>query len=279
MPKSANLHVGFAVAVAVRFAPSRLPRTSNVTSFVVPWIVTFPESVSVKSPLAGTVPLIFVGTSSALGNWLVRSVSILMKRSRSRWSLVSVVRSNEIFESLVNVPSTLSVKDPVAPVATSTASDGALTPTSCSRTRTVAFEVSPTDQVPCATGPAVPGAVAVGAGAVLGVAAPPHAATNSTASRAQTKKNQIVTSSAPLQESSRICHIDRNAWRIIRALGMLAASDLKDGGINLHCIDCPATIAQRPSYVVSSTRADHQYMRLRHGKTKRQIVRIFISRT
>ena len=161
-----------------------MPRTSNVTSFVVPWIVTFPESVSVKSPLAGTVPLIFVGTSSALGNWLVRSVSILMKRSRSRWSLVSVVRSNEIFESLVNVPSTLSVKDPVAPVATSTASDGALTPTSCSRTRTVAFEVSPTDQVPCATGPAVPGAVAVGAGAVLGVAAPPHAATNSTASRA-----------------------------------------------------------------------------------------------
>src|SRR2546428_12782998 len=131
-----------------------------------------------KSPLGGTVPLIFVGTSSALGNWLVRSVSILMKRSRSRWSLVSVVRSNEIFESLVNVPSTLSVKDPVAPVATSTASEGALTPTSCSRTRTVASEASAPAQVPGATGPAGPGAVAPGAGGALRVDRPPHAGRN-----------------------------------------------------------------------------------------------------
>src|SRR5437762_7483552 len=69
-----------------------------------------------------------------------------MKLSRSRSSLESVVRSNVIFDPDANVPSEFSVKEPFAPVAVRTASDGRLTPTSCSRTRIVAFDLSVTVQ-------------------------------------------------------------------------------------------------------------------------------------
>src|SRR5205823_10587114 len=86
-PKSSNFQVGFAVAVAVRVAPSRLAVTSNVTSFVVPRMVMLPVSVKVKLPLAGSGkvrPVTLVGTNSAFGNCLVPRVSCLMKLSRSR---------------------------------------------------------------------------------------------------------------------------------------------------------------------------------------------------
>src|ERR1700716_2142885 len=69
-----------------------------------------------------------------------------MKLSRSRSSLARVVRSNVIFDPDANVPSEFSVKEPFAPVAVRTASDGRLTPTSCSRTRIVAFDLSLTVQ-------------------------------------------------------------------------------------------------------------------------------------
>jgi len=49
-----------------------------------------------------------------------------------------------IFDAGVKVPSALSSKEPVPPVATRTASFGALRPTSCSRTLTVAFDALPT---------------------------------------------------------------------------------------------------------------------------------------
>ena len=108
-----------------------------------------------------------------------------MKSSRCRLSLASVVMSKLIFESDENVPSSFSWNVPAAPLATSTASDGRLTPTSCSRTRTVAFEVSLTVHIP----PAAAVAVVVGVGdvvATVGVAldvagAPPQAATSKVA--------------------------------------------------------------------------------------------------
>src|SRR5688572_3521152 len=105
-----------------------------------------------------------------------------MKSSRLRLSLASVVRSKLIFASDENVPSSFNAKVPVAPVATSTASDGRFTPTSCSRTLTVAFDMLLTVHVPVAVlgaGVAVAAAVvgvAVGATVALGTAAPPHAA-------------------------------------------------------------------------------------------------------
>src|SRR2546428_14129469 len=71
-----------------------------------------------------------------------------MKLSGSRWSLERVVRSNVILDPDSNVPSALSSKEPFAPVAVRTASEGRLTPTSCSRTRIVAFDLSVTVQVP-----------------------------------------------------------------------------------------------------------------------------------
>src|SRR5437660_11079315 len=102
-----------------------------------------------------------------------------MKLSRSRSSLESVVRSNVIFDPDANVPSEFSVKEPFAPVAVRTASDGRLTPTSCSRTRIVAFDLSVTVQA------ASDGAVDVAAVAAVGVglasetvADPPPAAAN-----------------------------------------------------------------------------------------------------
>jgi hypothetical protein len=111
-------------------------------------------------------------------------VSFFTKLSRSRLSLARVARSNAIFESDEKVPSSLRTNVPVAPVATSTASDGRLTPTSCSRTRTVAFEELLIVQVPivAVVVVALADALALGEGAVAtavaaaGVPAPPHEA-------------------------------------------------------------------------------------------------------
>src|SRR5580765_5220215 len=104
-----------------------------------------------------------------------------MKLSRSRSSLESVVSSKVILESVVKVPSALSSNDPFAPVAVRTASDGRLTPTSCSRTRMVAFDLSVIDQAPAdaVVAAAVAVAVVVGVGVADGVstvAEPPQAA-------------------------------------------------------------------------------------------------------
>src|SRR2546426_2265503 len=104
-----------------------------------------------------------------------------MKLSRSRWSLERVVRSNVILDPDPKVPSALSSKEPFAPVAVRTASEGRLTPTSCSRTRMVAFDLSLTVQAPAeataalavADAVAALGAVGVGLG-VETVAEPPH---------------------------------------------------------------------------------------------------------
>ena len=87
------------------------------------------------------------------------------------------------------VPSASSSKEPFAPVAVRTASDGRLTPASCSRTRIVAFDLSVTVQVPAdavvlaAAAVAVVVAVGVAVG-VSTVAEPPHAATSMPAPRA-----------------------------------------------------------------------------------------------
>src|SRR6266850_6658639 len=112
-----------------------------------------------------------------------------MKLSRSRLSDASVLRSKVIFESALNVPSALSWNVPVPPVAVRTASEGSETPTSCSRTLTVALDAAVTAQalplaVVAAVGDAVAGAgVAVGVDVAVGVsvdalvtvAAPPQA--------------------------------------------------------------------------------------------------------
>src|SRR5436309_15478929 len=107
-----------------------------------------------------------------------------MKLSRSRWSLERVARSNVILEAEVKVPSSFSAKEPFAPVAVSTASDGRLTPTSCSRTRMVAFDLSLTVQTLAYAAVVAPGVAVVvvdGVGVevvVAGEADPPHAASN-----------------------------------------------------------------------------------------------------
>src|SRR5438874_13805310 len=116
-----------------------------------------------------------------------------MKLSRSRSSLESVVRSNVIFDPDANVPSEFSVKEPFAPVAVSTASDGRLTPTSCSRTRMVAFDLSLTvqtlaDAAVVAAGVAVVVVDGVGVEVVVaGEEDPPHAAARQLARAASEK--------------------------------------------------------------------------------------------
>ncbi|GAC1457191.1 MAG: hypothetical protein NVSMB8_04610 [Candidatus Limnocylindrales bacterium] len=70
------------------------------------------------------------------------------------------------------------MNEPVPPVATSTASDGALIPTCCSRTCTVALEPPVTVQIPPAgTAGAVVGAVVGGGDAVAVRSGPGVAAT------------------------------------------------------------------------------------------------------
>jgi hypothetical protein len=105
----------------------------------------------------------------------VFKVSCFTKLSRSRESLESVVRSNVIFESVEKVPSDFKENVPAPPVAVSTASEGRLTPTSCSRTLTTAFDAEDTVQVDAAA-LAVVAVVAVAAGAVVGVEAACEAA-------------------------------------------------------------------------------------------------------
>src|SRR2546428_2346988 len=153
-------------------------------------MVIFPLSVKLNCPLLarGRVsPLTLVGTSSAFGNRRTARVSCLTKLSLADSSLRSVPRSNEIFESGENVPLSFSTNVPAAPVATSTASEGKLTPTSCSRTRTVACDLSVTVQAGPATervaatmavGAAVGVAIcaAAGAGDAAVPVAPPQAA-------------------------------------------------------------------------------------------------------
>jgi hypothetical protein len=86
-----------------------------------------------------------------------------------------------ILDPDANVPSAFRANEPFAPVTVRTASDGRLTPTSCSRTRIVAFDLSLTvhDADEAAVLVAVAAALAVGeALARAGVAAPPHAKAN-----------------------------------------------------------------------------------------------------
>ena len=67
MPKSLNVQLGLAVAVAVSFPLERVAFTSNVTDFVTPCSVRSPVSWNVKSPdrASGSVnPVVFFGTSS-----------------------------------------------------------------------------------------------------------------------------------------------------------------------------------------------------------------------
>src|SRR5436190_16804425 len=107
-----------------------------------------------------------------------------MKLSRSRSSLESVVRSNVIFDPDANVPSEFSVKEPFAPVAVRTASDGKLTPASCSRTRIVTFDLSVTVHAAALVVAGVVGvaaavvAVALGLGSETVAAPPPQAVTS-----------------------------------------------------------------------------------------------------
>src|SRR5438874_1220650 len=90
--------------------------------------------------------------------------------------------SKLIFEPDAKVPSVPRSNEPVAPVAVSTASDGRLTPTSCSRTRTVAFDLSLTvhalaDATVVAAAVGVAASVGVGVDVVVTeVPDPPHAA-------------------------------------------------------------------------------------------------------
>src|SRR5437660_8896697 len=113
-----------------------------------------------------------------------------MKLSRSRSSLARVTRSKVILDPDANVPSAFSVNEPFAPVAVSTASDGRLTPTSCSRTRIVAFDLSLTahasvDVAAVATAVAVGVVDGVGVEVVVtGDADPPHAAARKLATAA-----------------------------------------------------------------------------------------------
>ena len=103
-----------------------------------------------------------------------------MKLSRSRSSLARVTRSKVILDPDANVPSAFSVNEPFAPVAVRTASDGRLTPTSCSRTRIVAFDLSVTVHAAPDAAAAVAESVGVAVGVALAtetVAEPPHAAT------------------------------------------------------------------------------------------------------
>src|SRR5438093_3743232 len=103
-----------------------------------------------------------------------------MKLSRSRSSLESVVRSMVILEPDAKVPSAFRANEPFAPVAVRTASDGRLTPTSCSRTRIVAFDLSVMVHDAEDAAAAVAESVGVAVGVALTtetVAEPPHAAT------------------------------------------------------------------------------------------------------
>src|SRR5882672_8856364 len=105
-----------------------------------------------------------------------------MKLSRLLSSLESVERANVIFDADVKVPSEFTSNEPFAPVAVSTASDGRLTPTSCSRTLIVALDLSLTVQAPAdaVVAPAVAVGVVVAVDVGLGVesvADPSHAAT------------------------------------------------------------------------------------------------------
>jgi len=102
-----------------------------------------------------------------------------MKLSRADSSLARVLRSKVIFDPGANVPSEFRVKEPFAPVAVRTASDGRLTPTSCSRTRIVALDLSVTVHAAPDAVAAVGESGAVGVGVALStesVAVPPHAA-------------------------------------------------------------------------------------------------------
>jgi hypothetical protein len=89
-----------------------------------------------------------------------------------------------ILDPDANVPSVFKVNEPFAPVAVRTASDGRLTPTSCSRTLIVAFDLSVTVHAAPDAGAGVAESAAVGVGVAVateGVADPPHAAANITA--------------------------------------------------------------------------------------------------
>jgi len=98
---------------------------------------------------------------------------------------------------------------PVAPVAVSTASEGRLTPTSCSRTLTTAFDAGVTVQpTPAAVGVGAAGAFVAGAavGAAVGAvgdavasdAVPPHAASKrEELRRARALRRRIVTKECP----------------------------------------------------------------------------------
>src|SRR5438309_614133 len=154
-------------------------------------MVMFPVRLNVNVPLVASGsarPVVFVGTNSAVGNWRTCSVSCLMKLSRLRSSLESVERSKVTLDPDSKDPSALSSKEPFAPVAVRTASEGRLTPTSCSRTRMVTFDLSLTVQAPAdataalavADAVAALGAVGVGLG-VETVADPPHTTTSSPA--------------------------------------------------------------------------------------------------
>src|SRR5207248_9423419 len=114
-------------------------------------------------------PVTFVGTNVAVGYCRVLRTLCFTKLSRCDWSLVSELTSKEICDPGANVPSSFSWNDPLAPVATRTASDGKFRLASCSRTRTVAFDLSETVQV-CAPAAMVALAAAVGVGVALGVA-------------------------------------------------------------------------------------------------------------
>jgi len=94
---------------------------------------------------------------------------------------------------------------PVAPVAVSTASEGRLTPTSCSRTLTTAFDAGVTVQpTPAAVGVGAAGAFVAGAAvgavgdAVASDAVPPHAASKrEELRRARALRRRIVTKECP----------------------------------------------------------------------------------
>ena len=117
-------------------SPVHFACSSNVTSFVTPWIVRLPVAVAVTTcPCAGAASNETGDVSSnvAVGNASVSSPIVRIRSSRRDSSLWSCVRSAVTFTVVSVVPSIVS--EPSTADVRPTASDGAGRNPSFSRTR------------------------------------------------------------------------------------------------------------------------------------------------
>ncbi len=128
-------------------AGARVTVAFQVTSLSTPWIERFPVRSNCQVPDVGSgrgSPLTFVAAKVAVGKRRVSSVFALTKLSRRLSSLLSVLRSTTKVEPGRTPPSAPSRMMPEMLAVLRTASCGAGTMASCSRTRTLTLDRSPT---------------------------------------------------------------------------------------------------------------------------------------